>query len=279
MDFSLLKDFLFRAFCCNLFKWIFPCTFPFIGVIPLFFLNAELFSAAIVLYFNSEDAAGASSSDAREPTVAPERGTRDSIVAPFLGASSPSEVPLAEPLIPIEDPYLELEAPVRMHPGTEEMLHISFVTTRFNQIHTLFSSYQIYALKEPYFSEDMDKGLIEAQRRGPIEFQVCFDQVQVDLDCLEREGRLHHRLYRLLSSESSLPSFFYNSPETLKDAIATSCFDSRFRPYLSLEEKLALRQDLSQLISSLQRQGRDAPIYVDALHLAKTGDLPPPRGA
>ena len=236
-------------------------------VIPIFLICGEHLAASSVLHFNGDDAAGAGSSNSAEPTVAPaEGGTRGAIV-------------VAEPNIPIGDPHLELGATIELQPGTEEMRDISLLTKRFHRLHTQFGSYNIYSLQEPYFWDNLDDSLLEAQRRGPIDFRMCFDQAQVDLDCLEREGRLHQKLYSLISSESSFPTFFYNTPRNLKDSIATSCYDTRFRPYLSLEEKLALRQDLSQLLYSLQQQGRGALVYVEASHLAKTGDLPPPRGA
>jgi hypothetical protein len=264
---AILKYILLKGFILILFKMTVPSILPFIGVVfPLVLMTVEQNAAALVLLFNGEGAAGASSSNAGGPTEAPaERGT-DPIV-------------VGEPQIPRVVPRVELDAPIELRPGTEEMQNISLWTKRVHQVYSQYGSYKISTLQEPYFFESMDQNLLEAQRRGPIDFSICLDEANLALDCIEREGVLHHRLFGLISSESSLPSFFYKTPEDLRESIAITCDDSQFRPTLSLEGKLALRQDLSGLLASLQRQGREAPIYVEASHLAKTGDLPPPRGA
>jgi hypothetical protein len=118
--------------------------------------------------------------------------------------------------------------------------------------------------------------MIEAQGRGADELNQCIQNIRLELDCLELEGRLHQRLYQMLYSHPTFPSFMSRTPDSIKETIAISCYNARLHPDLSFEDKLSLRDDISTHLASIYVNREEAPFFREALHLARTVDLQPP---
>jgi hypothetical protein len=91
--------------------------------------------------------------------VVPESGSLSSVVAPYVGGAGSSGISQ------IPDPDLVLlEPPVALNPASVN-LH-SDIIHRFSLLTQLYGGFSIYALKEPYYFEQVDKLLFRSAAQG-----------------------------------------------------------------------------------------------------------------
>lgn len=154
---------------------------------------------------------------------------------------------------------------------------ISGVNTKIRNLTTAYRN-ELPLLGTTYFIESVDYKLISARERGPGEFQNCLANIQLELKCLELEGKVKKRMFRLLSREKDLSSFFYNTDHELRTVISdvVETEDNHYCPNCTPERNSALEARLNEILASTKTQyeARGSNFYQWLLYTAKTGNPP-----
>lgn len=189
-------------------------------------------------------------------------------------------VPAGGPLGEVVAPYVqpEIAPPAVAEPATPQVFfeETQRIHQRYSALLRAFGRYNIPHLRESYFLEETDARLWEAHARGGADLLNCVEKTRVELDCLERQGQLHQRLYGMLRTHPASSSFLDNTPAGVRETVEFTCGGENMRVYpgLSLEVNLRVRATLQHQLDSLQARGHADPLFMEALHLARTGGFP-----